>query len=124
QKSAFDALPDAGAFEDAILDACAAVRRVALVLAAVRERHPDLELLARRTPELFARLQRWAPQGGQIVADNESAWPDAAHDSAQGIIPGMSLQADTVADDDAAAPTEHPGTARTEGDGQSGPGAT
>nr|MBF0684841.1 ATP-dependent DNA helicase [Pseudomonas sp.] len=122
QKSAFDALPDAGAFEDAILDACAAVRRVALVLAAVRERHPDLELLARRAPELFARLQRWAPNGGQIADEGESAWPDAAHESAQGVIPGMDQNTDLPADSDAAAPAKDAGTSLAKDDGQNGSG--
>lgn len=95
QKSAFDALPDAGAFEDAILDACAAVRRLAQVLHAVRERHPDLDLLARRAPELFARLQRWAPSGGLTVDDGESAWSDTAHESGQTLLPGLEGEATT-----------------------------
>lgn len=90
QKSAFDALPDVDAFEEAILDACAAVRRLAQVLHAVRERHPDLDLLARRAPELFARMQRWAPSGGRLVVEeDESAWSDAAHESSQTLLPGL-----------------------------------
>lgn len=103
QKSAFDALPDAGAFEDAILDACAAVRRLALVLNAVRERHPDLDLLARRTPELFARLQRWAPRGGLVVEEGESAWSDPAHESSQTLLPGLGGELEGAAADAAAA---------------------
>ncbi len=92
QKSAFDALPDPAAFEDAIVDACGAVRTLGQVLAVVRERHPDLELLARRAPELFSRLQRWVPaRKSGDDADAESAWPeeDATDNRAQTAIPGL-----------------------------------
>lgn len=96
QKSAFDALPDIEAFENAIADACTAVRTLGQVLAAVRERHPDLELLARRAPELFSRLQRWAPGPGGGVSppsgEPDAAWPDDSRigdDRAQTSIPGL-----------------------------------
>lgn len=95
QKSAFDTLPDQDGFEGAISAACSAVRTVGQVVAAVRERHPDLELLARRAPELFARLQRWLPQMAPHAepagADTqlESAWPEPGDTASQTSIAGM-----------------------------------
>src|SRR5690606_36227150 len=97
------ALPDAAAVEDAILDACGAVRRLAQVLHAVRERHPDLDLLARRVPELFARLQRWAPSGGLVLEEGESAWSDSPPENGQTLLPG--LESGASADDLATAGT-------------------
>ncbi|MBU4612809.1 ATP-dependent DNA helicase [Achromobacter sp. GG226] len=61
QKSAFDALPDPGAFDAAVQSAADALGTLGKVVNAVRERHPDFELLARRVPDLFAKLRRWLP---------------------------------------------------------------
>lgn len=88
QKSAFDALPDPDAFDAAVQSAADALGTVGKVVNAVRERHPDFELLARRVPDLFARLRRWLPAvpptalaseagGEEAEAATESAWDEA-----------------------------------------------
>lgn len=106
QKSAFDALPDPEAFDDAVADAAKAILGLSQVLAVVRERHPDLELLARRAPELFGRLRRWLPPAALPDSD-ESAWPESKADTAaaQARIPGL------PSDDGADAPENAPAAA-------------
>lgn len=62
QKCAYEALPERGEFDAAIEAVLEGVTRVGATVRALRERHPDLELLARRCPELVARLRRWLPE--------------------------------------------------------------
>lgn len=81
QKSAFDAIPDRASFEEALSSTIDALVRLGQVLHAVRERHPDLELLSRRGPELVARLQRWLPdmplnKEADEAASTATATPD------------------------------------------------
>lgn len=63
QRSAFHALPEPHAFDEAVRATRLSVAHLSRIVAAVRERHPDLELLARRGLELLTRLQRW---GGDL----------------------------------------------------------
>src|SRR5690606_4727616 len=105
QKSAFDALPEPDEFEDAVSAACRAVRNVGLIVAAVRERHPDLDLVARRAPELFTRLQRWLPGADAEPTQSdgepaESAWPEPPAPAVQGELSALE-KADTTSAPDA-----------------------
>lgn len=79
QKSAFDALPEPTAFGDAVALVMTALNELGKIIIAVRERHPDLELLARRVPELRSRLKRWLADDQQALMPEE---PAQAADSA------------------------------------------
>ncbi|GAA5235068.1 ATP-dependent DNA helicase [Verticiella sediminum] len=103
QKSAFEALPDPEAFDAAILAALEAAGTLGKVVAAVRERHPDFELLARRAAELFGRLLRWAPEAQPVppappAVEGPSAWDD---DGAGDALDGDSADERTAAHHDA-----------------------
>ncbi|GAA4337854.1 ATP-dependent DNA helicase [Pigmentiphaga soli] len=81
QRSTFDALPDAGAFERAVEQAIAAVHTLGRTLAAAGARHPDLDLVAKRGPDLIARLGRWAEAHAEPLprmSDTDSAWDEPA----------------------------------------------
>src|SRR5690606_6283033 len=66
QRCAYEALPERENFQAALLEAVESLGRLGGVVRALRERHPDLELLARRPPELIARLRRWLPDDATL----------------------------------------------------------
>mgnify|MGYP001190254530 FL=1 len=59
QRSTFDQLPNLEEFGAAVRKVIEAIHALGRILAAAGERHPDLELVAKRGPDLIARLARW-----------------------------------------------------------------
>ncbi|VCU70301.1 putative ATP-dependent helicase DinG [Pigmentiphaga humi] len=82
QRSTFDMLPSRQDFGAAVQGVIDAVHTLGRILAAVGERHPDLDLAAKRGPALIACLARWTEAHAapatqeQAGLDQESAWPE------------------------------------------------
>ncbi|MDX3905297.1 MAG: ATP-dependent DNA helicase [Pigmentiphaga sp.] len=64
QRSTFDTLPNPEAFDLAVKKVIDTVHTLGRILMAIGERHPDLDLVAKRGPELIARLARWTEAHG------------------------------------------------------------
>lgn len=116
QKCAYEALPERQTFFAVLLAAVEALSRIGGVARALRERHPDLELLARRPPELIARLRRWLPADttlddatlqlaleGEQAIDPLSAAPASGEEGAENDAGAADGGADAVANDAGAA---------------------
>ncbi len=74
QRSTFDALPSPEDFGASIKRVIDAVHTLGRTLMAVGERHPDLDLAAKRGPDLIARLARWTEaHAAQPAADPAQA---------------------------------------------------
>lgn len=76
----FEALPAQDAFIahlDTVIDA---VHRIAKISGAVAERHPDLELISKRGPELIAQLGRWLPSPASAPSVEEASGAVAEDD--------------------------------------------
>lgn len=69
QRSTFDALPSAKAFSAAVQDVIDSVHKLGRTLAAVGVRHPDLELVSKRGPELIGLLGRWTEGTTPAIAE-------------------------------------------------------
>lgn len=131
QRSAFHALPEPHAFDEAVRATRLAVAHLSRIVAAVRERHPDLELLARRGLELLTRLQRWGGDmpGAAIVpplvpADSPTpplAGEGAVADEAPAEVQAAPAHTPDVPDASASAPEsaweERPATPQADDDG-------
>ncbi len=59
QRCSIEALPDRKAFGDAVQNLVDTIHRAGRIASAVGAHHPELEAIARRGPELIARLARW-----------------------------------------------------------------
>ena len=92
QRSTFDALPSVKAFNEAVQEVIDTVHKLGRTLAAVGVRHPDLEMVSKRGPELIGLLGRWTegvvpavpePSTQTALSDGDgTAWeePPAATD--------------------------------------------
>lgn len=83
QRSTFDALPAAGAFNDAVDAVIDAVHKLGRILQAVGVRHPDLDMVGKRGPELIGLLGRWteaqvdeATTQSQLAGEGDAAWEE------------------------------------------------
>ena len=88
QRSTFDMLPNRQDFGTAVRTVIDAVHTLGRILMAVGERHPDLDLVAKRGPDLIARLARWTEahgvppaHPGPAAEPADSAWPEPAADA-------------------------------------------
>jgi ATP-dependent DNA helicase DinG len=92
QRCAIDALPNRAEFGGAVQGVVDAVHKLGRVSAAVAVRHPDLEAIGRRGPELIARLARWLAGGVPTAMTNPDA-DDATHDAEGGEALAANVQA-------------------------------
>jgi ATP-dependent DNA helicase DinG len=76
RKAAFEAVPDADDFHEALRNLNDAVQTVTRGLTQVAEKHPDLAAAARQGADILLRLKRWAPpprtEGPSAPAPDES----------------------------------------------------
>ncbi len=114
-KCAHEALPERDEFNALALALNDCLGKVAGIARALRERHPDLDLLARRVLELRGRLRRWLPaQAIEGSSDDELAWqtPNAPTDEANESAPGTAEDGDrgAVVDTSESPQTDAPDT--------------
>jgi ATP-dependent DNA helicase DinG len=104
QRCAIDAMPNRKEFGDAVQGVVDAVHKLGRISAAAGARHPDLEAIGRRGPELIGRLARWLA-GGVPTAMTMPDPADAATNDAEG---GDALAANVQAAAQSALLMDHP----------------
>jgi ATP-dependent DNA helicase DinG len=104
QRCAIDALPNRGEFGTAVQGVVDAIHKLGRIASAAGSRHPDLDAIGRRGPELIGRLARWLA-GGVPTAMTAPSDPDLVSNDAEG---GQSLAANVHAAAQSALLMDHP----------------
>jgi len=107
QRCSIDALPNRGEFGTSVQGVVDTIHKLGRIAAAAGSRHPDLEAIGRRGPELIGRLARWLA-GGVPTAMTAPPTPDDAAQPANDAEGGQALAANVQATAQSALLMDHP----------------